>query len=111
MKLFHPTQRFLLRWADGARVPLTDRHVGRCPRCSARLEAMTTLDSPMLDVLHEVLKPPPDLLPRLREGLQARMLDHETATLMGELFGAGLETTRLMLKEDDHDDGSTLSRR
>jgi hypothetical protein len=103
--IFHPSRRFLLRWADGARARWTDHHLGRCDVCSARLDAMTTLDSPMLDVLREILKPPPDFLGRLRTGLQAKMLEHETATLMGELFGAGIETTRLLLEGDDTVDG------
>jgi hypothetical protein len=102
---FHPSDQRLLRWAEGAPNKRRDRHMGRCGRCTERLERLTTLDPVALQALRLAVTPPPGFRSRIDERLKEQMLNHETLTLISDLFGVAWSTGRLLLQEDDEHNG------
>lgn len=116
MKLRHPSKAVLRDWLTGEIEPDTtdtvERHLDTCARCAATLEtiepvAETPLGPEALgSALAIVLAPPSDLAQRLEEGVTARLSSRQMMEVVADLFGAGLETTRLLLIEGDDDDDS-----
>jgi hypothetical protein len=102
---WHPSDRRLLRWVEGAPSRRADRHLTRCGRCSGRLEQLTTLDPAALQALQEAIAPQTGFSGRIEARLRERMLDHETLTLISDLFGVPWSTSRLLLQEDDEHNG------
>jgi hypothetical protein len=103
VKLFHPSPRRLLIWADGTKTRWTIRHVDRCARCSDRLDRLTALDSQALRSLQEALAPPDGFRGKTERELQTRVRNGDTLLLLGELFGIGWTTTLTLLEEEDHE--------
>lgn len=101
MRLFHPSQRRLLVWAEGAQARRTNRHISRCDRCFDRLDKMTALDSEAVRALQEALAPPEGFRGKTERELQTRVRNRDTLQLMGELFGVGWTTARALLEEED----------
>lgn len=101
MKLFHPSQRRLLVWAEGAKARWTDRHLSHCDRCSDRLDRLTALDSEAVRALQEALAPPEDFRGKTERDLQTRVRNRDTLQLLGELYGVGWTTTLTLLEEED----------
>ncbi|MEZ5407641.1 MAG: zf-HC2 domain-containing protein [Acidimicrobiales bacterium] len=117
MKLRHPSKAVLRDWLTGEIEPDTtdtvERHLDTCARCAATLEALEPApevtpgpDSSLSSALAIVLAPPDDLARRLEEGVTARLSSRQMMEVVADLFGAGLETTRLLLIEGDDDDDS-----
>jgi hypothetical protein len=77
----------------------------RCGRCTERLEGLTTLDPAALQALKLAVTPHPGFRSRIDERLQEQMLNHETLTLISDLFGVAWSTGRLLLQEDDEHNG------
>jgi hypothetical protein len=77
----------------------------RCGRCTDRLERLTTLDPAALRALRIAVTPEPGFRSRIEERLREQMLIHETLTLISDLFGAAWSTGRLLLQEDDENNG------
>ncbi|MDQ4026607.1 MAG: hypothetical protein M3214_00945 [Actinomycetota bacterium] len=102
---FHPSDQRLLRWAEGAPNKRTDRHMTRCGACTERLERLTTLDPADLLALRLAVTPHPGFRSRIDERLKEQMLNHETLTLISDLFGIAWSTGRLLLQEDDEHNG------
>jgi hypothetical protein len=50
------------------------------------------------------LASPPDLTQRLERAVAAKLSSRQIMEVMADLFGAGVETTRLLLMEDVDDD-------
>jgi len=104
MKLRHPNDATLQRWLDGDGDTAADLHIGTCQRCAAHLEAMDSLDdSGIGDALAQVLAPPEDLTDRLTQGVAARLSSRQVMDVLVDLFGAGFETTRLLITEEPDD--------
>lgn len=97
----HPPKRALRDWLGGAIDADVDRHVSTCPRCSSDLEALASAetDSRLRDALLTVLDPPEDLVPRVEAGVTARLESRKVVGYVADLFGAGWETTRLLLTD------------
>lgn len=111
MKLRHPSKAVLRDWLTGEIEPDTtvtvERHLDTCARCAATLEALEPApETPLGSALAIVLAPPSDLAQRLEEGVTARLSSRQMMEVVADLFGAGLETTRLLLIEGDDDDDS-----
>ncbi len=126
MKLRHPSKALLQSWLTGEIEPHTtdtvERHLDTCARCAATLEALEpTPETPLGpealgpealgpdalgNALAIVLAPPVDLALRLEEAVTARLSSRQMMEVVADLFGAGLETTRLLLIEGDDDDDS-----
>ncbi len=103
MRLFHPTHRWLSKWADSGRGPWVDRHVQRCNRCSAVLDGMTELDPVVLRQLQRTLTPPTETRQRISAKVHEASLREETIGLVGDLLGVGWSTVATLFEENDDD--------
>ena len=85
-----------------------DRHLRSCERCAAVVEDLADADgdpsAALGGPLAIALAPPEDLAERLESRVAAKLSSREVLNVVADLFGAGLETTRLLLTEDEHDD-------
>lgn len=104
----HPSKRALRDWLAGDTNESVDQHVTTCDRCSTDLEALASADtdSSLRDALLAVLDPPPDLVPRVEAGVIARLESREVLGYFADVFGAGWETTRLLVT-DQHPNETT----
>jgi hypothetical protein len=99
----HPSRDRLKRWLNAAEGddPKLDAHLETCGRCAAVIEALAedgggaTISQALLDVLSG----PPGLSTRLEQQVVARLGSREWLGLMAELFGAGVETGRMLIEE------------
>lgn len=99
----HPSTATLDAWLDGDHAdPDLDVHIGRCERCAAELERRHAssdhddAEQHLADALEAALAVPDDLTDRLHRGVTDRLSNREVAEVVGELFGAGFETARLL---------------
>ena len=74
-----------------------------CERCSNDLEALASADtdSTLRDALLTVLDPPADLVPRMEAGVIAQLESRKVLGYFADIFGAGWETSRLLLTDED----------
>ena len=104
MMLRHPNDELLQQWLDGEGGDDLDQHVTTCQRCATNLEKMETADDDAIgEALAELLAPPGDLTDRLQQGVTAKLSSNQIVNVVADLFGAGFETTRLLLSGDDDD--------
>ncbi|MEM9613955.1 MAG: hypothetical protein AAF962_27600 [Actinomycetota bacterium] len=69
----------------------------------AEEEANDGESSPLGHAVSEALAPPPDYTNRLIVAVNDQLSSRQVFGLVADLFAAGLETSRLLLVEDDHD--------
>jgi hypothetical protein len=103
MRLFHPTRRWLSKWAESGRGRWVDRHIQRCDRCSEALAEMTELDPAVLRQLQRTLAPTTEVRLRISAKVHEASLREETIALVGDLFGVGWSTVAALLEEDEDD--------
>ncbi len=105
MRFRHPNKAALQQWLDGESTDsAVDLHVGTCQRCASTLEGLgSEADSSIGDALAEVLAPPADLSERLEQAVTAKLSSRQFIDVVADLFGAGLETSRLLLIEEPDD--------
>ncbi len=101
MKFRHPSKEQLRDWlfsADGDD-PKLEEHIDDCSRCSAVIIALGEAEGEdsVAAALSQVLAAPPDLPVRLEAQVSQRISGREFLGLMAELFGAGVETSRLLI--------------
>lgn len=101
----HPSKRALREWLTGEIDERVDLHVSICNRCSNDLEALATAetDSSLRDALLAVLDPAPDLVLRVEAGVIARLESRDVLGYFADVFGAGWETARLLMTDDDEE--------
>ncbi len=100
----HPSKKALREWLwDAEGDPDLDDHLATCERCSNTLEALELNDEAgdIASALALVLSSPTGLTERLEEKVAARLSSKEVFEVLGDLFGAGLETTVLLFGEDN----------
>jgi anti-sigma factor RsiW len=110
----HPRNTDLQAWLTGPTDPGVEAHVATCPRCAARLEELEEVAHPatgagepgggVAAALTQALAPPEGLTERLVAGVNARLSSRQILGIAADVLAAGLETTRLLLFEDDADD-------
>lgn len=102
----HPSKRALREWLAGEIDEQVDAHVSTCDRCSNDLEALATadLDSGLREALLEVLDPTPDLAVRVEAGVVARLESREVLGYFADVFGAGWDTTRLLVTDEERNE-------
>ncbi len=95
----HPSKKVLGQWLADHATPSVDQHVATCQRCSVALDDLATAETDGLlqAALASALEPPTDLVPRLEARVVERLDSRRVFGYMADLFGAGLETTRLLL--------------
>ena len=100
----HPSRQDLQAWLDGS-LPSIDDHVSTCNRCATNLEE---LDSPsgvsIAEALAAVYEPPSDLSERLARRVSDRLDSQVMFSIVADLFGAGMETSKLLLTEEPPDE-------
>ncbi len=100
-RLLHPNQRRLRAWLNGESDPSLDAHLATCQRCASALEGLDTPDDLAIgDALAAVLAPPDDLSDRLERKVAAQLDSKVMFGVVTDLFGAGIETSRLLLMEE-----------
>ncbi len=106
MMLRHPNDDLLQQWLEGEGGDDLDQHVTTCQRCASNLEKIdaSTGENAIGAALAELLAPPDDLTDRLADGVAAKLSSQQIVNVIADLFGAGFETTRLLLSGDDDDD-------
>lgn len=102
----HPSKRTLQNWLNGEATPAVDNHVATCERCAAHLEGISEprSDGAIAASLHRVLAPPTDFHAKIETRVVAKLDSRQVLGYMVDLFGAGVETTRLFLIDDPTDD-------
>jgi hypothetical protein len=101
MRFRHPSKDKLRKWLSGANGddPNLDAHIDTCDRCSSVIEALaeSRTDESLADALAQVLAAPQGLPDRLEAQVSERLSGREVVGLMAEMFGAGVETSRLLI--------------
>ena len=102
MRFGHPSRRSLREWLLGADDPKVDAHLATCEQCTITIEVIEAeeSDSAIGDALARVLAPPPDFAERLHQRVNQRLDSRQVFGVMADLFGAGFETSKLLLTED-----------
>lgn len=101
MRFGHPSRRSLRDWLLGADDPKVDAHVATCEQCAVAIEIIEAeeSDSAIGDALARALDPPADFGERLQQRVQERLDSRQVLGVMADLFGAGYETSKLLLTE------------
>jgi len=100
----HPHTVALERWLSGHIDHEVDQHVDRCHRCAAILEELdASTDFALRSALTEAFAPPDNLTERLVAGVNAELSARQVIDVVADLFGAGIDTTRLLLTEGTDD--------
>ncbi len=113
MVLFrHPSRRALQEWlnrdpTDGEEEPSAiDGHLDTCRRCAGILEDLARPADDEAgavsvgEALARFYSPPSDLADRLERKVVARLDSRVVIEMVSDLFGAGVETSKLLLTED-----------
>lgn len=105
MRFFHPSRRALQEWLDhGGDESLTD-HIDDCQRCASVIEQLTEGEEHAVGVaLSAFFEPPADLANRLEEKVAARLDSRVVLGVVSDLFGAGVDTGKLLLFEETPDE-------
>lgn len=102
----HPSKKTLREWLwDPEGDPALDDHLDTCTKCANTLEELELADGDgeIASALALVLSSPSGLTERLEDKVIARLSSREVLEVLGDLFGAGLETTLLLFSEDRQD--------
>ncbi len=107
----HPKTEVLQDWLDGGGSADVDAHIATCHHCAETLEGLENEGSPsadgstsVSDALAVALRPPEDLTDRLEQRVAARLDSRVMLSVIADLFGAGLETSKLLLTEEPPND-------
>lgn len=96
----HPSREALQAWLDGTN-PDIDDHVTTCDRCATTLEELAEPSGgPLAEALAQVYEAPADLSERLERRVAERLDSRIMISVVTDLFGAGLETSKLLLTEE-----------
>lgn len=101
----HPRTSVLQAWLNSdAELPRVTAHVADCHRCANRIEQLAADDpdaSAVGPALVSLLDPPADLATRVEGNVTDRLTARQLAVVLADLYGAGLETSKLLLSEED----------
>ncbi len=105
----HPSRKALREWLEATEQDAADQkvdsHIDDCQRCAAVIEDLdSSSDLSIGDALAAVYQPPADLSERLERRVAARLDSRVVLDVVSDLFGAGLETSKLLLTEDPVDE-------
>ncbi|MEM9562449.1 MAG: hypothetical protein AAGA93_07540 [Actinomycetota bacterium] len=96
----HPSRDELLAWLDGER-PDLDEHLATCEVCAVALEELAAPSGgPIAEALAAFYRAPDDLSERLEQRVADRLDSMVMIEVMTDLFGAGMETSKLLLTEE-----------
>ena len=111
MRFRHPSKDRLRAWLTGADADDAEleAHIDGCERCSSVIEAIgdVEISQPLVFALAQVLAAPRDLPERLETRVSAKLSGRELVGLMAEMFGAGMETSRMLIVDPPSQDSLT----
>lgn len=108
----HPSRAKLRAWLTGAdldsagiddpELAWIDEHLSTCDRCASVLENLEEPETSgaISAALTTVLAPPDAFGDRLELAVSERISSRDVAGYIADVFGAGLETTRLLLVDE-----------
>lgn len=98
----HPSKRALRAWLDGEPADEIDNHLETCERCAAHLEGISEprADGAIAASLNLVLAPPTNFSEKIETRVIAKLDSRQVLGYMADLFGAGIETTKLFLTDE-----------
>ncbi|MFV0257256.1 MAG: anti-sigma factor family protein [Acidimicrobiales bacterium] len=120
MSFRHPSHTELETWLNGDDGPqprrydaeAVDRHLRTCERCAATIERLASADTEedeeVGSQLSLLLAPPPDLNDRLERRVADALNSRQVFGVVADLFGAGLETSRMLFIDEGADQADTL---
>lgn len=107
----HPSSDALRRWLLGTGVDdeRVSDHVANCARCAGKLEqldieadaSLERDDDRVSSALLSLLAPAEGLSERVEVSVVGRLGSRQYLGVLGDLFGAGVETSRLLLTEEE----------
>lgn len=106
MRFRHPSMVDLRQWlaSDGGEPDDTiTEHIDSCSRCASLLEELESQDEPnpnLGEALSAALAPPTDLTDRLMEAVSNQLSSRQMLGVVADIFGAGLQTSRMLLVEE-----------
>ncbi len=102
MIIGHPSRRQLRAWLTGESSDRLDEHLADCERCAAVIENMEEprTDGLIAETLHKILEPPGDLTDRIEVRVAERLDSRQVVGYMAEMFGAGIETSKLLFTDE-----------
>lgn len=104
LRLRHPSRRALQAWLDGDGQGI-DAHVATCNQCATTLEELeAAAPAGLSEMLAAVYSTPADLHERLERQVAQRLDSLVILDVVTDLFGAGMETSRLLLTEEMPDE-------
>lgn len=113
MRLRHPSTEDLQNWladddADDDGLSGLTYHVDNCERCAAIMEelaeeAAASAPTELGEALSQALAPPPDYTDRLIVAVNDQLSSRQVFGVVADLFAAGLETSRMLIVEDEND--------
>lgn len=107
MRFRHPSKERLRAWLTGAGADdqQLEDHIDGCERCASVIEAIadSSVSEPLVLALAQVLAAPRDLPVRLEQRVAQRLSGRELVGLMAEMFGAGVETSRMLIVDPPTD--------
>lgn len=97
----HPTDDALRAWLDDLDPDqAVEDHLGGCEICAGRLEALDNTLSPVASALELITRPPEGLRSRLDDRFAEVALQQATRSLIGDLFGIGFRTIRVLAEPE-----------
>lgn len=105
----HPSKRALREWlespAEISGESSIDVHLASCQRCAAVLGEMEdSAEAGLGDALAAFYAAPPDLSDRLERRVTERLDSRVVLDVVSDLFGAGIDTGKLLLMEVHEDE-------
>lgn len=105
----HPSKRALREWLeiseDSSGEDAIDQHLNSCERCSAVLDEMEGDGAESVgDALAAFYAPPPGLSDRLERRVTERLDSRAVLGVVSDLFGAGIDTSKLLFMEVPEDE-------
>ncbi len=101
MSWSHPSDAQLVRWAKDGTGQRAAHHIGHCPWCEHRLEAITELGPQLREQLGAALEPTESFEDQLQERVNQWLLNQETFAVLSDLVDTGPETARLLMTGGD----------
>lgn len=104
MSWAHPSDEQLAQWVKDGTGTRAAGHIGHCPWCERRLEAITELGPQFRERLGAALEPTESFEQRLADRMDQWLFNQETWAVMSDLVDVGPETARLLLAVEERDE-------
>lgn len=97
-KLRHPSRHKLAAWLEG-NAPEIDDHIDHCTKCAERLEEVEGHTSVIGNALVHLLRPPTDLAPTIRSGIERSTEARSDLALLVDMLALPAHTLQALNEE------------